>query len=81
MHKHFKEFNASDYIMVRLRSECFPSRTICKLQAHSVEPFRVIKCMGANAYFLDLPPSHAANPTLNIENFTAYHPPIIIPKL
>lgn len=52
LNKRLKEFNVGDYVMVRIRLKRLLAMTVCKLQAHSVGPFKVIKCIGINAYLL-----------------------------
>ena len=54
-HRRPHEFQEGDYVMIRVRPERFPSGTVKKLQAHGVGPFRVLKCVGSNAYVVDLP--------------------------
>ena len=46
------EFVIGDYIMIRIRPERFPSRTVKKLQAHSAGPFKVLKQIGSNMYVI-----------------------------
>ena len=66
------EFQVGDYIMIQIRLERFPSRTVKKLQAHSANPFKVLKRMGPNAYVIDLPHDYGISSSFNIEDLVAY---------
>ena len=40
IHRRHAEFQVGDYVMIRIRPERFPSRTVKKLQACSAGPFK-----------------------------------------
>ena len=61
--------------MIQIRHEWFPSGTVKKLQAHSAEPFKVLKRMGPNAYVIDLPHDYGISSSFNIEDLVAYKSP------
>ena len=70
--------------MIRIQPERFPSGTIKKLQARSVESFKVLKRMGPNAYIIDLPHDYGISSSFNIEDLVAYKSPtqlFLIPLL
>ena len=77
-HRHYAEFQVRDYVMIRILPEQFPSRTIKKLHAHSVNPFKVLKQMGPNAYVIDLPHDYDISFSFNIEDLVAYKSPTSI---
>ena len=65
--------------MIQIRPKRFPPRTVKKLQARSVGPFKVLKRMGPNAYVIDLPHDYGISSSFNIEDLVAYKGPIVIP--
>lgn len=58
--------------MVRNRPERFPPRSVRKLQARSVGPFKVLQRVGPNAYVIDIPPDYGISSTFNVKNVVAY---------
>ncbi|KAI0522622.1 hypothetical protein KFK09_005007 [Dendrobium nobile] len=58
--------------MVRIRPERFPKRTVKKLHAKSVGPFKVIKKINENAYVLDLSADFDISPSFNIADLIAH---------
>ena len=78
-HRRHVEFQEGDYVMIQIRPELFPSRTIKKLQACSARPFKVLKRMGPNAYVIDLPHDYSISSSFNIEDLVAYKSPTAIP--
>ena len=46
-----------------------------KLHAHSAGPFRVLTCVGENAYVVDIPHSWGNSLTFNMADLVAYLPP------
>ena len=77
-HRRHTEFQVGDYVMIRIQPERFPSGTIKKLQARSVESFKVLKRMGPNAYVIDLPHDYGISSFFNIEDLVAYKSPTAI---
>ena len=77
-HRHHAEFQVGDYVMIRIRPECFPSGTIKKMQARSVGPFKVLKRMGPNAQVIDLSHDYGISSSF-IEDLVAYKSPTTIP--
>ena len=59
-------FNVSDYVMVRMRPEWFPPKTVKKLHARSAGPFQILKKINSNAYVVDLPPDFSISCTFNV---------------
>ena len=78
--KRTKEILEGDYVMIRLRPEWFPSRTMKKLHARSAGPYKVIKRIGSNAYVLELPSDLGISSTFNISDLVEYSAPAIIPS-
>ena len=78
--KKTKKILERDYVMIRLRPERFPSRTVKKLHARSTGPYKVIKKVGSNAYVLELPSDLGISSTFNISDLVEYRAPAIIPS-
>ena len=66
--------------MIRVRPKQFPSGTVRKLQAHGASPLRVLKCVGSNAYVVDLPDDYGISSTFNVSDLVAYRDPAVIPS-
>uniref|UniRef100_A0A2N9FGZ1 RNA-directed DNA polymerase n=1 Tax=Fagus sylvatica TaxID=28930 RepID=A0A2N9FGZ1_FAGSY len=73
------EFQVGDYVMIRIRPERFPSRSVKKLQARSAGPFKILKRVGPNAYLLVLPPNYGISSTFNIKDLVAFKGTAVIP--
>jgi hypothetical protein len=73
------EFQVGDYVMIRIRLERFPSRSVKKLQARSAGPFKILKRVGPNAYLLVLPPNYGISSTFNIKDLVAFKGTAVIP--
>ena len=72
MHRRSKEFNVSDYVMVRIRPERIPKTFSKKLYARVMGPYSIIRKMGSNAYLLDLPNDMDISPVFNVEDLVPY---------
>ncbi|PKA64799.1 hypothetical protein AXF42_Ash016830 [Apostasia shenzhenica] len=79
-HKKMQEFSEGDYVMIWVRPERFPSRTVKKLQARGAGPFRIFKKIGSNAYVVDLPQEYGISSTFNISDLVAYKELTVIPS-
>ena len=66
--------------MIKLAPEWFPPRTIKKLHAHGVGPFKILRKIRPNAYVLELPPDLGINTTFNISDLVEYKKPAFIPS-
>lgn len=49
-----------------------------KLQVLYMEPYTVLRRIGANAYVLDIPEDMHTNPIFNVTNLMPYHAPLPI---
>jgi len=72
LHRRHLEFNESDYIMIRIHPERFPSGAVKKLTVQSVGFFKILKKINPNAYVIDLSPDFGISLTFNISDFVAY---------
>ncbi|KAG2717126.1 hypothetical protein I3760_03G158500 [Carya illinoinensis] len=72
LHKRHVEFNVGNYVMVRIRPERRPPGSASKLQARSAGPSKILKQVGPNAYFIDLPSHFGCHSTFNVEDLVAY---------
>ena len=79
-HKKIKEFYEGDYMMVRLKLERFPPKTMKKLHARGAGSFRIIKKIGPNANVLELPSDLGISSTFNVSDLVEYKEPILIPS-
>jgi len=52
LHKRYNEFNVGDYVMIRIRSERFPSGTNRKLHACNIGPFKCYNELAQMLMFL-----------------------------
>jgi Integrase zinc binding domain/Integrase core domain len=75
LHRRHRSFNVGDQVMVRLRPERYSPGTATKLHARSAGPFRVLSCVGENAYVVDIPPSWGISSTFNVADLAAFLPP------
>eukprot|EP00268_Persea_americana_P067966 TRINITY_DN9411_c0_g1_i11.p1 TRINITY_DN9411_c0_g1~~TRINITY_DN9411_c0_g1_i11.p1 ORF type:complete len:213 (+),score=38.23 TRINITY_DN9411_c0_g1_i11:4333-4971(+) len=74
-HRWYIEFQVGDEVMVRVRPERFqrfPQGIAKKLQARSTAPFKILKRLGPNAYFLDLPSDMGISSTFNVEDLVPF---------
>ena len=58
-----------------------PIRSVSrKLALHWVGPYRVVECVGQNAYRLNLPSAlHVVHPVVNVSQLKRYHGAIVPP--
>ena len=54
MHRRSKEFKVGEYVMVLIR-KIIPKTFKKKHYARAIGPYSIIRKLGSNAYFLDLP--------------------------
>ena len=72
MHHRSKEFNVSEYVMVRIRPERIPKTFSKKLYARAMSSYSIIRKLGSNAYLLDLPNDMDISPVFNVEDLLPY---------
>ena len=80
MHRRRLEFNAGDYVIIRIRPKRFPPEVVKKLTARRAIPFKILKKINPNAYVLDLPPDYGISLTFNISNLVTYKGPPFNPN-
>lgn len=66
----FVEFQPGDQVPINVQPERFPKGSLTKLHSERACPFRVMKKLGANAYFLELPSDIHFSPIFNVEDLT-----------
>ena len=66
VHRISKEFNVGEYVMVRIRLERIPKTFSKKLYARARGPYSIIRKLGSNAYFLNLPNDMDISPIFNV---------------
>ena len=55
MHCRAANFEASDFVMARIRPKRLPRNSLKKLHGRAMGPYQIIRKLGSNAYVLDLP--------------------------
>ena len=71
-HRRSQEFNAGEYVLVRIHLERYPKNSFQKLHARAIGPHRIIRKFGPNAYLLDLPYNMSPSPIFNVEDLIPY---------
>ena len=66
--------------MIRLKPEWFPPKTMKKLYARGVGPFKILKKIRPNAYMLELPPDLDISLTFNVSDLIEYKELALIPS-
>ncbi|KAK0595935.1 hypothetical protein LWI29_011206 [Acer saccharum] len=66
------QFSVGEMVLIRLRSERFPSGSFTKLHARRAGPFPILKKSGPNAYLVDLPSDYGFSPIFNVEDLTKF---------
>ena len=70
----------SDYVMIRVRPEQFPSGIVKKLNTRRTGPFKILKRVRSNAYVVDLPPDFGINSTFNVTDLVTFRDLTVIPN-
>lgn len=70
--RRFVKFQPGDQVRINVRPERFPQGSLTKLHSKRAGPFRVLKKLGANTYFLELPSDIHFSPIFNVEDLTYY---------
>lgn len=73
VHKRHVDFNVGDYVMVRIRTECCSSRHASKLQPRGAGPFKILKCIGSNAYVIGISPDLGYSSTFKVRDLIAFN--------
>jgi len=70
------EFAIRDEVMVRVRPEMFPLKTLKKLYARRMSHYKALRRFGSNAYKLDISRDLGINLVCNVEDLTFYRTPV-----
>jgi hypothetical protein len=71
-HRRQLQFEVGDLILAHLRKERLPRGTYNKLKMKKIEPCRVLKKFGANAYEIELPDGIIISSIFNISDLYPY---------
>ena len=71
-HRRHQSFEVGDKVMVQLRPERYSPGTAMKLYARSAGPFRVLSCVGENAYVVDIPYWWGISSIFNVVDLAEY---------
>ena len=72
MHHKSKEFNVSDYVMVRILPKRNPITFSKKIYARAMGLYSIIRKLGSKVYLLDLPNDMDISPVFNVEELLSY---------
>ena len=78
-HRRFREFQAGDMVMIRLRPERYANESTHKLHPRAAGPFQVRRKINSNAYDIAIPPDWRIPPTFNVCDLVPYQGPLDIP--
>lgn len=67
--------------MAYLRCTLHPVGSYSKLKPCKIDPYKIVRKIGDNAYVLDLPPTIHRSLTSNVADLIEYHPPDATPTL
>jgi len=63
-------------VIVRVHPERFPLETLKKPHARRIDPYRVLRRFGSNAYKLEIPRELGINRVFNVKDLTLYRTPV-----
>ncbi|GKE11287.1 RNA-directed DNA polymerase, partial [Tanacetum coccineum] len=72
-HRKAAIFKEGDLVWVHMSKERFPPGRHAKLQQRGDGPFKIVQCMGNNAYKVELPGHHRVSATFNVKDLSPYH--------
>lgn len=70
-HSRIQQFQECDYVMIRVRLEQYLLRAVKKLHVRSAGPFKILKRIGPNTYFIDLLSDWRIISTFNVFDLVA----------
>ena len=72
-HRRAQIFKEGDLVWVHLSKERFPPGRHAKLKQRGDGPFKIVKCMGDNAYKVELPGEYGVTATFNVKDLHPYY--------
>ena len=80
-HRHPREFQEGDMVMIRLRPECYAAEKAHKLHPRAAGPFRICRKINPNAYDIAIPSDWGISTSFNICDLVPYPGPLVIPTV
>ncbi|GJW89313.1 multiprotein-bridging factor 1a [Tanacetum coccineum] len=72
-HRKLLTFKVGDLVWIHMSKERFPPRRNAKLKQRGDGPFRIMQCMGDNAYKVELPGHYGVSATFNVKDLSPFH--------
>lgn len=72
MHRRHVQFKPGALVIINVCPERFPKRTLSKLHSKRSRPFKVLRQLGSNTYYLELLADVQFSPIFNIANLISY---------
>nr|GEX86637.1 reverse transcriptase [Tanacetum cinerariifolium] len=72
-HRKFASFKVGDLVWIHMSKERFPPGRNAKLKQRGDGPFRIVQCMGNNAYKVELPGHYGVSATFNVKDLSPFH--------
>ena len=72
-HRKAVNFKEGDLVWMHLSKERFPPGRHAKLKQRGDGPFKIVKCIGNNAYKVELPGEYGVSATFNVKDLSPYH--------
>ncbi|GJT07210.1 RNA-directed DNA polymerase [Tanacetum coccineum] len=72
-HRKLLTFKVGDLVWIHMSKECFPPGRNAKLKQRGDGLFRIVQCMGDNAYKVELPGHYGVSATFNVKDLSPFH--------
>nr|GEV83728.1 hypothetical protein [Tanacetum cinerariifolium] len=72
-HRKLLTFKVGNLLWIHMSKERFPHGQNAKLKQRGDGPFRIVQCMGDNAYKVELPGHYRVSATFNVKDLSPFH--------